>query len=109
MRLFRPLVLFALLGLFTASVQSQPAPGTGGINLFVWDLGSPVGTTGGVDTAVVITPTTGWSCSNVTIRCIDDATNKTSSIGPVTSTGPPMSPCFRTAPSMSATDTATRG
>ncbi len=81
MRLLRPIVLFVFLCGLTASTQSQvvePISGTGtGYNIFLWAAGSPVGTIGGVDASVTITPTTGWVCTSVTLRVIDDTTNKT--------------------------------
>jgi hypothetical protein len=45
--------------------------------LITWNVGSPVGTTGGVDASVVIAPGLGWTCTEITIRVIDDSTNMT--------------------------------
>jgi hypothetical protein len=74
--LVRPFLLFAALCGFAAISQSQPAPG-GQVNFFLWTMNFPAATVGGVDTSVDITPATGWTCTDVTIRVIDGKTNKT--------------------------------
>ena len=78
MRAARPLLFLSVLAGFAASVQSQPVPpGRGGINLITWNTGSPAGTPGGVNASVLIIPTVGWTCTEITIRIIDDSTNMT--------------------------------
>ena len=74
--LVRPLLLFAALCGFAAISQSQPAPG-GQVNFFLWTMGYPTPTVGGVDTSVNVSSATGWTCTDVTLRVIDGKTNKT--------------------------------
>jgi hypothetical protein len=74
----RPVVFLALLGVFTAVVQSQEG-GNGsqggndgpGTNILLFAEGSPSPTTGGVSVGITIQPTTGYTCTSVTISCID--------------------------------------
>lgn len=75
-RVTRPLCLFVFLCGFAALTQSQPAPG-GGYNLLIWQKDHPAATVGGVDLAVTIKPTTGWKCTEVTFRVIEDDSGKT--------------------------------
>jgi hypothetical protein len=72
----RPFLLFAFLCVFTTYSQSQPAK-NGQYNLLLWSPGSPSPLVGGVNASVDITPAAGWTCTEVTIRVIDAATNKT--------------------------------
>lgn len=54
----------------------QPVPG-GGVNDLAFARGSPSATTGGVNVSATPTPTTGYVCTKVTIRVIDNATGMT--------------------------------
>jgi hypothetical protein len=54
----------------------QPVPG-GGVNELVFATGSPAPTTGGVNVSALPKPTTGFICTKVTIRVIDNATGMT--------------------------------
>ncbi|MBA4062260.1 MAG: hypothetical protein C0501_00875 [Isosphaera sp.] len=79
MRLFRPALLFVLLCTVAvaASAPVRSQPGMGKVNSMVWGAGSPSAETGGVGVTVVLTATKGWSCTELTVRVIDDATSKT--------------------------------
>jgi hypothetical protein len=78
MRLVRPLLFFAFLGVFAAAAQSQTGPpggpGMGGVNFFVWEPNSPTPTKGGVDLSVKFIPTTGYTCTEVKFQVIDHET-----------------------------------
>jgi hypothetical protein len=54
----------------------QTVPG-GGVNELVFATGSPAPTTGGVNVSAQPKPTTGYICTKVTIRVIDNATGMT--------------------------------
>lgn len=79
--LVRPLTLLVLLALFTAAVQSQENGGQGsgddgpGANVMLFAAGSPSATTGGVTVSITIQPTTGYTCTSVTISCVDSKGN----------------------------------
>jgi hypothetical protein len=74
--LLRPIALFAFLALCTTAVQSQQPGGVdGGVappgNGMLFAPGSPSPTKGGVDVSVTISPATGYTCTSVTISCVD--------------------------------------
>jgi hypothetical protein len=71
-----PLLLFAALCWIAASAQSQPAPG-GGYNFVLWSAGSPSVIKDGVNVSVDLKPTTGYTCTEVTLRVIEKSTGKT--------------------------------
>jgi len=77
--LFRPVVFFALLAIFAAVVQSQEGNGTGGesdgpgTNFLLFSPGSPSATTGGVNVSISIQPTTGYTCTSVTISAVNQS------------------------------------
>jgi hypothetical protein len=71
-----PFLLFAALCWLTAVAQSQPAPG-GGYNFVLWSAGSPSYIKDGVNVAVDLKPTTGFTCTEVTLRVIEKSTGKT--------------------------------
>jgi hypothetical protein len=79
--LVRPLVLFTLLATFTAVVQSQDQGGVGaglggpGANIFLFAAGSPSPTTGGVNVGMTVQPTTGYTCTSITIAIVDQEGN----------------------------------
>lgn len=76
--LVRPLVLFALLATFTAAVQSQDGTtgaGTPGTNLLLFAAGSPSPTTGGVNVSLTVKPTSGYTCTSITIAIVDQEGN----------------------------------
>jgi hypothetical protein len=72
-RLARPVMVFALLCAFTYSQSRAAAPP---INTLVWTKGFPKALVGGVDVSVDLGPAAGWSCTNVTMLVVDDATGK---------------------------------
>jgi len=72
----RPLCFVALLGGFAATAQSQPEP-QGGVNQFYWAANSPGATLGGVDASAIDKPATGYTCTEVVLRVVDDRTGKT--------------------------------
>jgi hypothetical protein len=84
--LVRPLVFFAFLIAFTAAVHSQDSGGTGsngvgnGVNIMLFSPGSPSATTGGVKVSMTIQPTTGYTCTSVTIAIVDQNANTLASI-----------------------------
>jgi hypothetical protein len=76
--LVRPLCFFALVCGFAATAQSQPAAlGSAESNQLYWAANSPSPTIGGVDASAIEKPTTGYTCTDVTLRVIDDQTGKT--------------------------------
>jgi hypothetical protein len=99
MRLLPPLLLFGFFCVFTASSQSQVvgtsgADTGGGVNLFLWGPGSPSPTVGGLDATALDTPTSGWTCTEVVIRTIDDSTNQTLDTYTATNPGATVSHSF---------------
>jgi hypothetical protein len=83
--LARPLVLFAIISTITTIVQSQDEGGTGtggvgpfpGTNFLLFTQGYPVAITGGVSVGLTIQPTTGYTCTSVTISIVDANTSQT--------------------------------
>ena len=84
----RPLFLAALICSPTVSAHAQVigSGGSGpsiqstrsdGVNDLSFASGSPTPTTGGVNVSVAVAPTTGYSCTRITIRVIDNATGMT--------------------------------
>jgi hypothetical protein len=49
----------------------------GGVNNLVFSKGSPAPTTGGVNVSAQAQPTTGYVCTKITVRVIDNATGMT--------------------------------
>ena len=94
MRLLRPLLLFGCFCGFAASSQSQVGEGTGGVNLFLWGADSPSPTVGGLDATVLDTPTSGWTCTQIVLRTIDDNTNQTLDTFTATNPGATVSHSF---------------
>src|SRR5436309_1843057 len=76
MRALRPFLLLGLLVAFVAIAQSQPAPG-GGYNSVDFAKGSPTPTPGGVDVTVTQRPTSGYTCTEITIRVVRVSDAKT--------------------------------
>jgi hypothetical protein len=80
--LLRPFVFIALLTVFTSNAQAQqggsgggnPPPPAGNTITFV--PGSPSATVGGVDVSIAINAAAGFTCTSVTISCVDH-NNKT--------------------------------
>lgn len=92
-RLVRPLLFFVALCGFTTASQSQPAPG-GGYNIMTWQRGYPAATVGGVNAAVVLKASSGWTCTEVVFRVIDDGTNQTLDTATIASPGGSASKSF---------------
>ena len=55
---------------------TQPVPG-GGVNDLSFAANSPAPAVGGVNVSVNLSPTTGFTCTRITIRAIDNATGVT--------------------------------
>jgi len=72
----RPLLLLALIGVFTAWAQSEGEIFLG-VNQLTFQSGSPSATTGGVDVAVTQKAAANFTCTRITIRVIDKATGMT--------------------------------
>ena len=70
------LLVFVFLCGFGQFAQSDPLPGGGG-NYLGFSKGSPTAQTGGVDVSVDQKPTTGYTCTKITIRVIDNTTGMT--------------------------------
>ena len=83
--LLRPFVLLVLLIAFTAAAQSQQStvgvgsPG-GGANIILFAAGMPQPISGGVNVGVSVQPTTGYTCTSVTISIVDQYSNTLASI-----------------------------
>jgi hypothetical protein len=78
--LSRPLSFLLILVFFSAVVQSQEGGmgGNGdgpGTNILLFATGSPSATKGGVNVSITIQPTSGYTCTNVTISCVDQNGN----------------------------------
>jgi hypothetical protein len=77
--LVRPLVFLALLAFFAAVVQSQEGGGGEGdgpgTNILLFTAGSPSPEVGGVNIGITIQPTTGYTCTSITISCVDQKGN----------------------------------
>lgn len=79
----RPFVLFALMAVTTATVQSQVGPpgnptggggspvGAPGINQLYFNQGSPSTGVGSVTVSMTVQPNVGWTCNSVTIAIVD--------------------------------------
>ena len=89
----RPLLFFVLLCGFTAAAQSGPVPG-GGINVIAFAAGTPTPTVGGVDVTVTQKATTGYTCTEIIVRVIDDKTGKTLATEQVTNPANSISKSF---------------
>ena len=74
MRPLRAALLLAVLCGLAAVTQSQ---GPRGGNRLSWGRGSPSALDGGVGVVVTGFPGDGWGYTDLTVRVIDDATNKT--------------------------------
>jgi hypothetical protein len=74
MRVLRPVLLLAVLCGLAAATHSQ---GPRGGNRLSWGRGFPSPLDGGVAVVVTGAPGNGWDFTDLTVRVIDDATNKT--------------------------------
>jgi hypothetical protein len=86
MRTFvRPISFLLILVFFAAVVHSQEG-GTGGesdapgTNIIQFTNNTPTATKGGVTVNLSIQPTSGYTCNNVTIACVDQNFNTLASV-----------------------------
>jgi len=94
MRTFhRPVLICICLGGVVQLAQSDAVPG-GGVNYLGYSKNSPTPQSGGVDVSVDQKPTTGYTCTKMTIRVIDNMTGMTLDTYSVDNPGPTVAKSF---------------